>query len=211
MNGFDCRQFERWLDDGGALLRDTGSALPRDADLPRAHAAGCVACARRLAAEDALAALFAVPAGAPPATAGFAARVLARVAQTPQAAPAPVAPSLTAAPADALPWWIRVAARPEGAIAFATAGLALLLTPQLHGLARVAPQWGQAALGGMSMVLTPWLSPILERAGANPLVGAGVACAFLPGIALGSYALYRLGMEIARWRLVPAFGSGRRS
>ena len=59
--------------------------------------------------------------------------------------------------------------------------------------------------------VSPWLSPVLERLAAKPLVGFGVGLALLPLLALAVYALYRLGMQLARVRLVPVVVRGGRA
>lgn len=208
MSTFDCAQFQGWLDAGGAA---TGEVSPAAA----AHAAGCLDCASQLAAERAVSALFAAPVAAlPDATsvaAGLADRVMARVALTPQSAPVPAPAIATPLAADALPWWIRVAARPEAAAACLLAGLAVLFSPQLLGFAHTAPQWGAAALAAFTMAGSALLAPLAGRIGGDPWVGAAVALAFLPVVGLLAYALYLLGMQVARVRLVPAGLRGRRA
>jgi hypothetical protein len=211
MNGFDCTQFQHWL--------DAGEATP-GGDVPGAiaHAAGCPDCASLLAAERAMTTLFATPASATAAPAAalvpadFVTRVMARVALTPQPRVVPASAAASSPLAvDTLPWWIRAAARPEAAVACLLAGLAVLLAPQLLGFARMAPQWGGAALGALTVAIAPLLAPIAGRIGGDPWLGAAVALAFLPAIALVAYALYLLGMQVARVRLAPGLVQGRRA
>jgi len=203
MSGFDCTQFQRWLEAGGAMAEGN---VPAEV----AHAAGCPDCAALLAAERAVAALFARVEAAPAAVApGFADRVMARVALAPQSPV--VAPALVPLPADALPWWVRVAARPEAVAAALLAGLVVLLAPQLLGFARSAPQWSGAALSAITTAVTPLLAPIGAHVGTDPLVRAGVALAFLPLAALPSYALYLLGLQLSHVRLAPGVTQGRRA
>lgn len=210
MNQFDCTQFQRWLDDGGALAAGDDSAISAGT-----HIAACVACAALLSADHSVARLFTTSSAASlvPVPADFAARVMARVALTAQLRPVPRAtePAIARAPADLLPWWVRALARPEGVVACTVAGLALLFSPQMFGLARVAPQWSSTALAALSLLVSPWLSPVLERLAAKPLVGFGVGLALLPLLALAVYALYRLGMQLARVRLVPVVVRGGRA
>ncbi len=209
MNQFDCTQFQRWLDDG-ALAAGGDSAMSAGT-----HLAACAECAALLSADHSVVRLFTTSNSASLAAvpADFAARVMARVALTPQLDPvaATMDPALARLSADPLPWWIRAVARPEGAVACAIAGLAILFSPQLFGLARVAPQWSSAALGTLTLLVSPWLAPILSRLEANPLVGLGVGLALLPLLALLTWALYRLGVQLARVRLVPVVVRGGRA
>ncbi len=209
MNGFDCTQFQRWLDDG-ALAAGDDSAMSAGT-----HVAVCAECAALLSADRSVARLFttSISASLAPVPTDFAARVMARVVLTPQLRPvaATMDPALARLPADPLPWWIRAVARPEGAVACAIAGLALLFSPQLFGLARVAPQWSSAALGTLTLLVSPWLAPVLERIAARPLVGVGIGLALVPLVALATWALYRLGLQLARVRLVPVVVRGGRA
>ncbi len=211
MNGFDCTQFQRWLDDGALGAGDDSATSPS----ARAHADGCMACSSLLAADHSVERLFAASTTASPApvSADFVASVMARVARTPQLRPVLSAaePAMAGVSADTLPWWVRAIARPEGAVACAIAGLALLFSPQMFGLARVAPQWSSATLTTLTLLVSPWLAPILERLAARPLVGFGVALALLPLVAVATWALYRLGVQLARVRLVPAAVRGGRA
>jgi len=204
MSGFDCTQLQRWLDAGGATTEG-------DAPAAVAHAAACPDCAALLAAERAVAALFAIPASAATSAVapGFADRVMMRVALVPQLERvAPAAPPL---PIDPLPWWVRVAARPEAVAAALLAGLVVLLAPQLLGFARSAPQWSGATLGALTTAVTPLLAPIGAHIGADPLVRTGVALAFLPLVALLAYALYLLGLQLSHVRFASGAAPGRRA
>jgi hypothetical protein len=104
----DCEHFERWLDDG---LPETAGAGAR------AHAAACARCAAVLAAARALDAALERSALAAPA--GFAERVMARVARVRLARP------LAWIEPDVLPWWVRAAAEPATALSLALAALVL--------------------------------------------------------------------------------------
>ena len=128
------------------------------------------------------------PASAP---AGFADRVLARVAVTSQdsvSAMFPVAPT---------PWWVRAAAQPASALALVLAGTATAFAPQLLGVSREAGAWAAA--------LRAALVPALAGGGAGgalrpePLVLAALA----PVLVLASIALYRLGRTLATVRFAP--------
>lgn len=207
MIDFDCKQFARWLDDGGA-----GGAHP-DPELDacaRVHAAECSDCARLLAADRSVDTLLRsdVPADRSPGYAaappGFADFVMAQVALTPQVkiVGEPVRlPGLAALPTDVLPWWIRAAAQPAGVLALVLAGVAAAFTPQLLGVSRSVPAWSAGVLAR----LAGWLAPGIVRAnailGGDPWILTGVTLALLPLVALASIALYRLGVVIAATRL----------
>ncbi len=120
----DCAGFERWLDEG---------TPPDGAVEARAHADACARCAAALAMarelDDALAR------AAVRAPAGFAARVMERVAR------ARIERLASLLATDTLPWWVRAAAEPAAAISLALAALVLW---QREALVRVSASVLQA-------------------------------------------------------------------
>ena len=95
-----CRDLERWLDDGGAPERYVEAM---------AHARICAHCSAALGNLDELETLLAAPSA--PTPAGFTARVMARVALTPQVrARIPVTELLPFF--QTVPWWVRLALEP---------------------------------------------------------------------------------------------------
>ena len=169
MTDFDCDRFARALDEGfDPALRARLEA----------HAAACPGCADRLAAEDAVLALFATPGAAvPPLSAGWTERVMALVAQAPQVDAVPA----TAPAAEIVPWWIRAAAHPASVLALLLAGVAVLFTPQLLGASYDAPRWS----AGLFALLTPRVDNV-------------TAATYLPLVSLVAAALYLLGAKLAR-------------
>jgi hypothetical protein len=199
MTDFDCRQFARWLDDGGAD--------PLVASRAQAHAAECRECGELLAGEQAVLAHLrgeGEQAILPPAPGGFADRVMRQVALTPQVRASRM-PAFVALPADALPWWIRAVVQPASVLALMLAGVAAAFTPQLLGVSRRAPEWSANALAAVSSVLAPWVERVNAIVGSDPMTGAGVILALLPLAALAAFGLFRLGTLIGTIRLaVPA-------
>jgi hypothetical protein len=206
---FDCPGFERWLDDGGAARPASG---PAEARAAAAHAAACAPCAERWTLEREVMRVLApsAPAAADRAPAGFADRVLARVATTSQvAAGAAVAPGLASFPAP-VPWWIRAAAQPACVLALVLAGVAVAVTPQLRLAGRVLPGWSADAVAALAGLLAHGTGPAAAIPGHGPWVGAAVTLALLPLIAVISVALYRLGVALATVRPRPVVASAVR-
>jgi len=195
MTEFDCLQFERWLDDGGALRPRAGESPAEN------HAQECPACGEKLAAErDAGQAFAAIGSGIrmPPAPPGFAERVMARVALAPQetALGRGFVPALVAA-GDAVPWWVRAAAQPSSVLALALAGVAVAFAPQLARVARGAPQWSAELLAVGASLLAQGTAPVAVAAGNDPWVRLAVTLALLPLVGVASIGLYRLGIGMA--------------
>jgi hypothetical protein len=199
MTDFDCRQFARWLDDGGADPAVTSQALAHAAECPECgeHLAGEQAALSQLRGEGAVATL-------PPVPGGFADRVMRQVALTPQVRASRL-PAFVALPVDVLPWWIRAVVQPAGVLALMLAGVAAAFTPQLLGISRRAPQWSADALAALSSGLAPWVERANAIVGRDPLTGSVVLLALLPLAVLAAFGLYRLGALIGTLRLtVPA-------
>jgi len=201
MIDFDCLQFQRWLDEGGAAATPAGDA-PCAAEVAAAHlhAATCPSCAQAWAAERSVArALAAALPAVPDPSAGFADRVMARVAVVPQDRRADAARfvPVPGSQPDALPWWIRAMAQPASALALALAGFAVLLVPRLPGLSAAVPAWSAGAVTTLAGAVAPWIAPLVARTTRDPWFGPALALAILPLVVLASLAAYRLGLGLA--------------
>jgi hypothetical protein len=159
----ECERFERWLDQGRP---------ESEAPAASAHAATCPRCAAALDAALEIDALLATaPPAAPPA---LTETVMARVsliagARRPAWRPEP----------PALDWWVRAAAEPGVALAFALAALIAWRGAALLALATRGAAWVASALGGLAaapvgfgpatrnaleitlMLVVPWASLLL--------------------------------------------------
>ena len=169
----NCAAFERWLDDGGP----EAGALEA-----RAHARTCARCARAL---DAMLEVEAALANTPAAPPGFTDRVMARVAVTPQAAPAPraVAGGL-AGPLlpSAFPWWVRIAMEPAVLLAAVLAALFVRFSaPILSGASRVQAWLAHAQVPGHAVLDAPWTAGLF----------------LLPALAWASWQAYRWSESLA--------------
>jgi hypothetical protein len=150
-----CDDFRRWLDGGGV----SGPG-------PLAHAARCRRCEALLRAARAVHEGLAAASGSEaPAPAGFADRVMARVAAA-DAARRRAAPALVR---DPIAWWVRAAAEPATALALLAAGLLA---------------WNWDALWRAARDATALR---VETAAGAP----GLALGLLPVVLLGSAWLYR--------------------
>jgi hypothetical protein len=176
----NCRELERWLDDGGAPERYVEAM---------AHARICAHCSALLGGMDELEELLAQPVALLPA--GFTERLMARVAETRQV-PARI-PVMELLPFfQTVPWWVRVAVEPASLLAVLLASVLLwrgaaLLALATSGAAQLAA-W--IALG----LSTPLPTPDIGGVGATliqPTVAAGMALAVIPLVVMGSRALYR--------------------
>ena len=160
----DCEHFERWLDDGLPEMAGIGA---------HAHAASCARCAAALAAARALdAALERCAATAP---AGFAERVMERVAR------ARVARPLAWIEPDALPWWVRAAAEPATALSLVLAALVLWQYATLARFTVAAFQAlaSPAVVAFVRQLAAPRLTLDLSMI-SDPFVFAGLVLAGLP-------------------------------
>lgn len=184
-----CERFDRWLDEG----------RPEPSALFASHAATCARCAAAWRAAEALErALEAAPTAAP---SGFAARVMARVHDTPRAVvvSAPLPP--------ALPWWVRAAAEPAAAGAFAIAALIAwqpgALTAAALAVAARAAQWNLVA---------PHVLERLRFGNAFTLADASPMAAWAAALSLGALAAWG-AWEWVAWsqspgRIVPRLRRG---
>ena len=130
----DCERFERWLDQGRP---------ESEAPAASAHAATCPVCAAALdAALEIEALLAAAPPAAPPA---LTEAVMARVSLT--VGTRRLAWRTEPPPLD---WWVRAAAEPGVALAFALAALITWRGAALLALAIRGAGWVVGALGGLA-------------------------------------------------------------
>ena len=180
-----CDDLNRWLDEG---------APASNAAAFREHAAECPACARSLAAFEALEQALALPAPAPPNAATFTARVMAQVAQVAEGAripagahatPARVAPpAATRIPARAS-WWGALLAEPAFAVAF-VAALLLATAPaalRMEAGKSVAIPLTVASetLGAqVSQTIHAWLGPFTFAGKLSPTARLYVLLGFAP-------------------------------
>ena len=186
----NCAAVERWLNEG----------MPaRGLATARAHAAGCPLCAPRLAAAVRAESILAETArGTPPAPAGFADRVLARIgAEAPLRPPAVArtAPAAMRIPRGAA-WWIRAGADPAIAVAIAVATVFLGVTQVAVFLARRPIALPPPALD--------W-SAAREALGGTPLAQAALAVSAVGLVLLATRRAYHhfaersLGTIRRRW------------
>jgi len=188
----DCTDFRNRLDAGGV-----------DPDV----AVACVECAALLRAEHALALLWAArPAAGATATttiatsdATFVARVLERVAVTPQRTPLDVVLPVV----DLVPWWIRALMRREAILTGALATAVAIAAPTLAAIAPSVSEFGASASRAILLALAPLVAPLAHAAGTNPLVGTGLLLGLAPLVALLSWGGYRLGVAVGGARLSP--------
>lgn len=133
----NCTAFDRWLDAGSPAA--TAAAA-------RVHARDCERCAAALDASLELdVALGVVPA----APAGFTDRVMARVAETPQAAAVIVAPLRVAPAPEPFAWWVRAAMEPSMLLATTLAAMLMLWSgPIARGGLVVAAALNRALASG---------------------------------------------------------------
>jgi hypothetical protein len=192
-----CRELERWLDDGGAPERYVEAM---------AHARICAHCSAALGSLDELETLLAARSKAAPE--GFAARVMAKVALTPQVrARIPVTELLPFF--QTMPWWVRLALEPASL-------LALLLASVLVWRG----EWLFALASSGAVQLTAWAAQSLPTAspGPPPAIAAGPADTFwlqplvLTCIVVGSAPLALMGSRLLyRWSAALAGPHPRRA
>lgn len=171
----NCGALERWLDDG----------MPRSGDpAARAHAGTCPLCGPRLKAAEQVEALLRKP--APGAPAGFADRVLRRIAAEPDPHRLPARP---APPARRLPWWSWIGADPALPAALAVGSVLLGLVQVGSVLAKQVFHLSLPAVpvGAIETVLR-----------APPLRLAAAVLALLTSVLLLSYALYQSVQGVVR-------------
>jgi hypothetical protein len=184
-----CHELERWLDDGGAPERYLEAM---------AHARICARCSAALGTMDELETLLA--SSSAPAPEGFAARVMERVAVTPQVrARIPVTELLPFF--QTVPWWVRVAFEPASLLAMLLASVLLWRGDVLYALAssgalQLAAWLAQAlpaTLPAPAPVATPGPLPIWLQ----PTVLTCIALGAAPLALMGSRLLYRWTASLA--------------
>jgi hypothetical protein len=170
----DCGRFERWLDEG--MGADAGAE-------GHAHAASCARCAAALATARALDA--ALERSALVAPAGFAGRVMERVAR------ARMARLLAWIEPEVLPWWVRAAAEPATALSLALGALVLWQYPTLARFAAAAFQVlaSPAVAAFMQQLAAPRLTIDLSIS-SDPFVFTGLVLAGLPFAWWAGLAVY---------------------
>lgn len=180
-----CSELERWLDDGGAPERYVEAM---------AHARICAHCSAALGTVDELETLLATRTVAAPA--GFASRVMARVALTPQVrARIPVTELLPFF--QTVPWWVRLALEPASLLATLLSSVLIWRGDALFALASSG-----------AIQLAAWLAQTLPAAGAvpapatppDPVTGMLLQPLVLTCIALGAAPLALMGSRVLyRW------------
>ncbi len=192
----NCERFERWLDDGAPEGTGGDLAVVTAAEEFRDHAATCARCAAALAAARELESLLAAPLRSRAAPAGFTARVMERVEWMERLAPhVGYGAELRQPPvAESMPWWVRAAAEPAAALAFALA--ALLLWKRDAMLAAAGSMLAQAS-GSFAATATAagrtagWLQ--IPAVFMRPEILLGVAFAIAPALVWASWRLWRWG------------------
>lgn len=170
----NCDRFLTWLDDGRPDA-DRAESL--------AHAQTCASCTAQLAAADEIDLAFT---GAPAAPRGFADRVMARVAVTPQQRPHVL--SLANFPlAPAIPWWTRVAFEPVCVLAVILGAALLWRGAAVSAAVTVAlAKFAAWAAVTPDMVPAGWLQPTMLA-----------TLALAPVAVLLSQQLYRWSSSLA--------------
>jgi len=185
-----CGDLERWLDEGAPPERHLEAM---------AHARICARCSAMLAVADELETALSGP--VPHAPAGFTARVMARVAATPQVrARIPVMEILPFF--QPVPWWVRVALEPASLLAILLASILVWRGDALFTLASTG-----------AVQLAAWLARTLPPAAASPsalpdagpvaglwvqpLVLTSLALALAPLAWMGSRVLFRWSEHLA--------------
>ena len=183
-----CRDLERWLDDGGAPERYVEAM---------AHARICAHCSAALGNLDELETLLAAPSA--PAPAGFSARVMARVALTPQVrARIPVTELLPFF--ETVPWWVRLALEPASLLALLLASALVWRGDRLFALASSGAiqlaAWLARSLHPAGPAPAPAIAPV-DAIWLQPLVLTCIALGAAPLALMGSRLLYRWSATLA--------------
>jgi hypothetical protein len=175
----NCSEFTNWLDAGQPS---------RHGRRAREHAAGCERCAALLAADLGIEALLARGPVAPLRDrARFVDRVMAQVATAGQE---PL-PHTWPAPAP-LPWWVRAAADPAAALAFALLALLLWRPHALSDLTRLLSD-------RFSVLAWPAITEARSYLGLDrPVVAVGLGLLALLLIGWASLHLYRWTERVTR-------------
>jgi len=181
----NCRDLERWLDDGGAPERYVEAM---------AHARICAHCSAALGTVDEVETLLATRTA--PAPAGFATRVMDRVALTAQM-PARIPVTELLPFFQTVPWWVRLALEPASLLALLLASVLVWRGDMLFALASTG-----------AVQLAAWLAQVLPASGPMPApaIHPGRVDAFwlqpvvLTCIALGAAPLALMGSRLLyRW------------
>ena len=183
-----CRDLERWLDDGGAPERYVEAM---------AHARICAHCSGALGNVDELETLLAAPSA--PAPAGFAARVMARVALTPQVrGRIPVTELLPFF--QTVPWSVRLALEPASLLALLLASALVWRGDRLFALASSGAiqlaAWLARSLHAAGPAPAPATAPV-DTIWLQPLVLTCIALGAAPLALMGSRLLYRWSATLA--------------
>jgi len=186
----NCRDLDRWLDDGSPAASYVEAM---------AHARVCARCLATLRATDELDTLLAsTPVVAP---AGFAGRVMARLAATPQVhSRIPVSELLPFF--QTVPWWVRLALEPASLLALLLASVLVWRGDALFALASSGAvqlaAWLAMALPATGPVAAPTAEPgPLAAIWLQPLVLTCVALGAAPLALMGSRLLYTWSATLA--------------
>lgn len=182
----NCAGVDRWLDEGSPAASQM-EAL--------AHARICARCLAALSAADALESLLSSVTA--PAPAGFADRVMARVAATAQVRPLiPVSELMPFF--QTVPWWVRVAREPASLLAMLLASVLVWQGDALFALATGGAAQVAAWLGRVLPASATPVPPVLP--GADPLPVVWLEPAVLSAIVLGALPLAVMASQLLfRW------------
>jgi len=188
-----CADFERWLDDG---------RLPAEGDGFLLHARQCTACARSLAAAEALTGALREP--APSAPPGFTDAVMTRIER----------PASVAVLAPVTPWWLRTLNEPAAVLALLLIGMLTTAWNNLATLGVRAIALMHQLNGGWSavanaMAQTRW-GAILDRPEVTTALLLGALCLALVGAPLLYRTSLRMASRAALGRLHAAHEGSRR-
>jgi len=180
----NCRELERWLDDGGAPERYVEAM---------AHARICAHCSAALGGLDELEELLAQPLAVLPA--GFTERLMARVAETPQV-PARI-PVMELLPFfQTVPWWVRVVVEPASLLALLLASALVWRGDTLFALASGGAATLASWLGQALAAPLPSLDPgAVGAVLVHPYVPAALAIGLAPLVFMASRAIYAWSAE----------------
>ena len=179
-----CRELERWLDDGGAPERYVEAM---------AHARICAHCSAALGTVDEMETLLAMRTAAAPA--GFATRIMARVALTPQM-PTRIPVTELLPFFQTVPWWVRLALEPASLLALLLASVLVWRGDALFALAstgavQLAAWLARALPASVPVPATPVHPDPVAGVWLQPVVLTCIALGAAPLALMGSRLLYR--------------------
>lgn len=175
----NCRDVERWLDEGCPASTQVEA---------HAHARICARCQASLLTVDEIEGLLEGPGVQAPA--GFASRVMARVAETRQAgARIPVFELLPFF--QTVPWWVRLAVEPASLLAVLLASMLIWQGDRLFALAT-----------GGAVQVAAWLSQTIPTGSAPPAAPAAADTVWLQPAALTCIALGAIPLALMGSRLL---------